>query len=433
MELIAEVHALRMMFFRTRGGQPSIIGSTFPLPLYWQQYADHEDPERNLSSMAAVAAGATTARSVAIVCTGVTASGAATSRYHVTVAAVDGGRYEIHVDAELRVAGAAGWLVTPNPHHGELEFCDLWPEGSFVPGESGTKRYQMHAVRRAGDVVLIPHHHCESDDKHNILMHAGDEAAWLIEDDNPVVRIESSSGVAAGICAYMWDMHFAYAVCQGGEPVRLPRGFIARARFSLRSMPRNEAGLWMRVGTIARPGGLADIPVHVRGVHTFADTFATADLRRTDLWPWTFEALEGRPGQSEGRIDREKGYDDRSSLMIRAIAKGSGRWVLTTLGPAFSGPPFISGRRYRLTARVRTSGGTASLALAIHRSDAPGLYDPSGYEEFMVQAAPGGEEWALLAVETPPIVPAPDRIHCRLLHVGEGTSWFDNVLFEECE
>ncbi len=384
-----------------------------------------------MSSMATVTAGTTTARSVAVVCTGTTASGVATSTYHLNVTAEDDGRYEVHVEAELHVTGAAGWRVTPNPHHGELEFCDLWVEGSFVPGDGGTKRYQRHAVRRAGDVVLIPHHHCESDDKHNILMHAGDEAAWLTEDDNPVVRIESSSGVAAGICAYMWDMHFAYTVCQGGEPVTLPRGFIARARFSLRSMPRNEADLWLRVARTARPGGLADVPVHVRGVHTFTDTFASADLTRTDLWPWAFEVLEGGRTLVEGKIDREVGFDDSASLKIGASAGGRGRWVLTTIGPAFSGPPFIPGRHYRLSARVRTRGGTATVALALHRSDAPGVYDPSGYEEFTGQTRSVENGWALVVVETPPIAPAPDRVHCRLYHAGEGIGWFDNVLFEE--
>jgi hypothetical protein len=188
----------------------------------------------------------------------------------------------------------------------------------------------------------------------------------------------------------------------------------------------------MRVATAACPAGLDEVPVHVRGIHTFRETFASADPSRTDLWPWAFETLDGGPGQVEGRIDKETGYDDNASLVIRAKGGGRGRWVLSTIGPAFGDPPFTPGRRYRLSARVR-SAGTARIALALHRSNAPGLFDPSAYEEFVGEALPAVDGWALLAVETPSIDPEPDRVHIRLTHAGEGASWFDNVLLEECD
>jgi hypothetical protein len=432
-ELVAEVHALALTFFRTRRGKPAVIGAAVPLPFYWQQYADHEHPERNLSSSATLVAGRVAERSAEIVCNGATASGAAQSAFRITFTATEEGGYECHVTADLHVVGPSGWLVTPNPHHGELEFCDLWPEGTFVSGAPGTKRYQMNAVRRDGRVVLLRHHHLESDDKHNILMHEGDEAAWLLEDENPVVRIDSSPEVAAGLCAYMWDMHFAYKVCRGREPVTLPRGFRAEVRYTLRAMPRAAADLWMRVATASRPKGLDEVPVYVRGVHTFTETFANADLNRTDLWPWAFEALDGGSDTVEGKIDSETGYDDRASLMIRGHGAGVGRWVLTTIGPAFGEPPFVPGKRYRLSGRVRCGGGTARIAIALHRTDAPGLFDPSSYEEYVAEAPSAVDGWALLVVETPSIVPAPDRVHCRLTHAGPGTSWFDNVFFEECD
>ena len=339
----------------------------------------------------------------------------------------------MHAGADLHIVGAAGWLVTPNPQHGELEFCDLWPERTFLPGASETKRYHVHAIRRDARVVLIRHHHLESEDKHNILMREGDEAAWLLEEENPVVRIDSSPEVAAGLCAYMWDMHFAYKVCRGMEPVILPRGFRAEAQYTLRSIARADAELWMRVATTARPKGLDEVPVHVRGVQKFTETFANADLSRTDLWPWAFEVLDRSSGEVIGAIDTTTGFDDDASLVIRTNGPGTGRWVLTTIGPAFGEPPFIPGKRLRLSTRVRCAGGTARVALALHRTGAPGLFDPSGYEEYVVEAPPAAEGWALLVVETPSIVPAPDRVHIRLTHTGEGASWFDNVLCEECD
>jgi len=92
----------------------------------------------------------------------------------------------------------------------------------------------------------------------------------------------------------------------------------------------------------------------------------------------------------------------------------------------------MPGRRYRLSARVRRSGGKAGVALALHREGAPGLYDPATYEEFTAEApAAGATGWALCIIVTPAIDPAPDRVHLRLVHEGDGASWFDNVLFEE--
>ncbi len=431
-ELIAEIEALRLTFFRARRGSEPIIGATVPLPLYWQQYADHQDPERNLSSGGALVAGRIAEEMAEVVCTGTTASGSAHSTFRLRTTSPGDGIYELHVSAELTVPGAGGWTVTPNPHHGELEFCNLWPERTFVPANPVTKRYRMCAVRGSSGVLVLRHHHLESDDKHNITMHEGDEAAWLLEDENPAVHIDASPEVTAGLCAYMWDMHFAYRVCTANAPVVLPRGFRAEARYTIRSISRTAGELWLRTASAPSAKGLDRVPVYVRGLNTFKETFASADITRTDLWPWVFDVLRGSPDAVMGERDSRTGYDDHASLVIRATAEGSGRWSATTLGPAFGEPPFPSGRRYRLSARVRCVGGQAHIALAVHRTDAPGLYDASTYEEFSVSAPPSGPTgWALCVVVTPAIEPAPDRMHIRLTHEGEGASWFDNVLCEE--
>lgn len=188
----------------------------------------------------------------------------------------------------------------------------------------------------------------------------------------------------------------------------------------------------MRTASAPLTKGLERVPVVVPGLNTFKDTFASVDVARTDVWPWTFEHLGGDRTGVSGELDRTTGYDDHASLMIRAGAGGNGRWSATTLGPAFGGPPFAPGRRYRLSARVRSTGGQARIALAVHRTDTPGLYDARTYEEFSVIAPPSGPSgWALCVVVTPAIEPAPDRMHIRLTHEGEGASWFDNVLCEE--
>jgi hypothetical protein len=431
-ELIGEIRALRLSVLRLKTGGESVLGSDVPLPLYWQQYADHEHPERNASSAAQVEIGNVSEDRVEVVCRGSTASGAMQSEFRLLFARVPGGRYELTVTARLSVVGEAGWRVTPNPHHGELEFCNMWPVGTFTPDVGRAKRYTVTGVRRGSDIALLRHHHLESADKHNNDLQYGDECAWLLEDENPAVRIESDPTVCAGLCAYMWDMHFAYRVCDGGIARILPRGYTMEARYRVRALPRVEGEQWTLAGRVAVAAGLDAVPVYVRGMHTFGETFASAGQDRTDLWPWTFEIVRGTADDVSGALDRSTGFDDSSSLRIQVDGHGAARWVATTLGPAFGEPPFSSGRRYRLTAFVRSTGGSARIALAIHRTDAPGLYDPGSYEEYGVPVSgKQGNAWNGCMVETPTIAPAPDRIHLRLSHEGEGTSWFDNVLFEE--
>ena len=432
-ELIAEIRDLRLIFLRLRPGSDPVLGSDVPLPLYWQQYADHEHPERNASSAARVAIGEVMDDRAGVVCTGSTASGAMQSEFRLLFTTMPGGHVALNVTARLLIVAEEGWRVTPNPQHGELEFCNMWPVGTFMPDPGSTKRYTVTGVRRGEEIILLRHHHLESADKHNIHLHQGDECAWLSEDEDPVVRIESDTTVCAGLCAYMWDMHFAYRVCEDGMARMLPRGFAVEARYSLHTIDRAEGEMWMRTGSVASPSGLDVVPVYVRGLHTFQETFATAGDERTDLWPWSFEIMRGTADDAEGKLDLNYGFDDAASLAVHANQHGAGRWVATTLGPAFGEPPFGSGKRFRLTARIRSAGGSARIALAIHRTDVPGLYDPGSYEEYAAPVPAGpGLAWLACTIETPPIAPAPDRIHLRLIHEGEGTSWFDNVLFEEC-
>lgn len=405
-----------------------------PLPLFWQQYAHHQDPERNLGSHPVLDVQEAHGGSVTVICRGMTASRSAESTFHVTFREHGPEDREIMVRARLRVIGSPGWIVTPNPDHGELEFCNLWPVDTYVPSGDRPKRYAYTAVRRSGRVELLPHHHLESADKHNIPLGAGDVVAWLPEDDNPAIMVQSTTPLAAGLCAYMWDMHLACKVCTAGEPVVLPAGYEAEAAFSLFAFGREEGQAWMREGVVASAPANATAPLYVRGLNTFRRTFGS-DPDVLGGWPWTFETERGTAGgRVTGELDRTTGYDDTSSLVIRCEGAGTGRWVATTLGPAFGEPPFRPDRCYRLTARVRSEGATPRVTLALHRTGAPGLFDASTYEVF--PASPGGSGtggWELFTALTPVITPEPDRVHLRLACDGPGTVWFDNVLFEECD
>jgi hypothetical protein len=449
--LLAEIRSLRLAFLRMREDGESFLGPDVPLPLFWEQYADHEDPDRNTSSCGVLTvtgapayddgkrtdlAGELVRDAVSVLCRGANASESVQSTFRLTFERSGSSAYEVVVEARLEVVGEGGWLVTSTPHHGELEFCNLWAVGSFSAAAGSEKRYSVTAVLRGEEITLLPHNHLESREKHNILMHKGDRLAWLLEDENPVITIESDPPATAGLCAYMWDAHVAYKLCEAGTMRLLPKGFTAEARYRLSVVGRAEGQAWLDRGT--RPVSPEDDrwPVYVQGVNTFRHTVAASPGDPRMVWPWTFEVLEGAPGTIQGVLDRTTGFDDHASVRIQSTNPASGRWMATTLGPAFGGDPFHAAKRFRLTARVRTEGldGKASIALRLHRTGLPDLYHPGRYEEFKSPAAAAGTtNWQELVVVSPCIDPGPDRVHLLLLHEGKGTSWFDNVSLDEME
>jgi hypothetical protein len=177
----------------------------------------------------------------------------------------------------------------------------------------------------------------------------------------------------------------------------------------------------------------AQTPIYTDGINTFRETLLSLPGREQTAWPWTFEVTSGDHALTLGTIDRTKGYDDTSSLRITSEVSGGGRWIATTLGPAFGAPPFADGKRYRLSAIACSSSlkGVARAGLRLHREGTPGLGDTRAYELYWTgRGCSGNAPWTALDVITPPISPPPDRVHLLLDQEGEGTSWFDNVLFE---
>jgi hypothetical protein len=429
--LLAEVRDLRLVALCLREHGRQLLDPHVPLPLFWEQYADHENPERNASSRGKIHLEEET-----LVCRGSTGSGSAISTFRLSFLEESPAAFALVVDALLEIPDGPGWLITPNPHHGEIEFCNLWPAGSFHATASRRKLYSTTAVKRGSDVTLIPHNHLESEEKQNIRLEDGDQVAWLLEDENPVLILASRRTASAGLCAYMWDMHFAYKACTTGSPLVLSPGSTADARYRISSMSREEGEEWLKRGRRAASREAGITPVYLSGLNTFRDTFASAVEESHLKWPWVFQATGGTGGEIAGALDRSTGVDDASSVCIRSTERRSGRWVATTLGPAFGEPPDRASKRFRLSAMVRTHelDGQARVALRLHRTGHPDLHHPESYEEFSGgEVVSGTTGWKKLSVTTPPIVPEPDRVHIHLIHEGKGTSWFDNILFEETD
>jgi hypothetical protein len=432
-ELVCEIRELRLQNVRFRPGGRPLIGQEVSMPLFWEQYANHEHPERNSGSHGAVRVMEAASGRVTIECAGATRSRSVLSNYVVSFCRLEEpDRYVVDIQAELRVAVGAFWNVTNNPHHGELEFCNFWPDGVFAADVAKPLRYNACYLVRSGSVEVIPHHHLESPDKHNISLRPGDRMIWLLEDENPSLEFLAGGDVTAGLCAYMWDAHLAYRVCTDAADRTLRSGARYAASFRISSLDREEGEKIAAAAVPAATSAVEQIPVVVEGEHTFSETFGNTKLPLDRTWPWETEVVSGEARWVHFALDREVGMDDRASLRIDSFRHASAQWKATTLGPAFRQPPFGDGERYRLVAYARSllSSGHVSATIRLHREGFRGLFDPASYETYQgTSEVTGQSDWVCIEVLTPPITPAPDRVHLLLELNGTGTCWFDNVHF----
>ena len=350
----------------------------------------------------------------------------------LVVEAFADGRIEYHLFAALEIAPGAEWRVTPHPQHGELEFLNLWPAGVFLPGGEERKRYDTCVVVRGDTVTRIPHTHLESRDKHDIRLLPGDVFCYLLEEDNPAVQILDGAEISAGLCAYMWDTHFAVRLCHGAEDVLLRSPWRITAAVRLFSIDAERARELAAAAEDDPAAGNDGAPIYVHGMNSFAETIASIDGDAADVWPWSYETTDD--ACAHGDVDRAEGHADDSSLRIVHREATVSRWMATTLGPAYGDPPFVDGTRYRLSAWVRADAvaGAARIALRVHREGGEGLFDVRTYEVFGSETQlDGTTPWTLLVAETPAISPPPDRVHLLLELEGSGICRFDDVLFEQ--
>lgn len=427
-----EIINLRLCHVRFAANGAILIGGDVGIPLYWMQYANHQHPDRNAAARGMVKMERLEDNRLQVRATGSNLAGEIESTVLLTVEFDPATKtYTYRFDAALKILPGKAWLVTPDPDHGEVEFLNLYPLDAFTGDTGRGKRYQACYVRNGDVVTRIPHHHLETSDKHSITMHDGDDFFWLLEKENPAVKILSEAPVSAGLCAYMWDAHFGYRVCQGGEPVLLkgPREF--RASWLLYGLRNVEGERLHRLAKERPPVDLASMPIYVEGINRFSPLPEETIRTRHDLWPWSSQREDSNVVLS---VDHSEGYDDRSSLSIASGGEGAGQWIATTLGPAFGGKEFHANRLHRLTAYVRTADlrGSARIAIRLHRKGSPDLFDVSTYERYdSTLLLKGTKAWTELEVLTPLISPPPDRVHLILEQRGAGRSWFDNVLYEE--
>lgn len=429
---VAEIRELALVKFVPWAGAVSLVGRDVGVPLLWQQYGNHQDPERSARyhrrlSLQKAGPGWLRLRAV-----GSTQSRSMTSTFELTFRVDARQRLSLHAAARLEVDPGDGWLVTPHADHGEVTFCTLWPTGVFSPDGRAPKRFQCCLASRGTKMRRIEHHHLESPDKHRIALRAGDRFAWALEDINPVLTIGPGAPVLAGLCAYMWDAHFGLRTCPDHEPVTLPPGTVLTADYTLAAVARAELEPDCKRAQLLSPGRAADTPVWTGGLHTFKETFRSADIDRNTAWPWATAITAGSADDVELARERWFGSSECFSLRIHHRAKAASMWLASTLGPAFGEPPFRRGGKLFLRALVFTRGlrGTVRVALRVHRQGRGSVFDVAGYEVFPSATLNTDEgQWTELRLTTPALAPAPDRVHVLLELDGEGRVWFDDVQF----
>lgn len=429
---IAEIRSLVLKNVKLRADAPPILGSRSGLPLYWRQYAGHQDPERSARYRGRIDIIEQSATRLRLQVRSATRSGDLRSDYRITFHRCNRrGSIEIRLRAQLIIPQGRTWRVTPNPDHGEVNFCTLWPSGVFCPDGSRPKRFQCCLLKRqSGPTLRIPHHHLESGDKHNHHMSPGDRFYWGVESHNPMLELLTGRNVEAGLCAYMWDAHFGLRLGQSGQPVDLVGPFRRSVSFRLRSVPRATVVNLLRSSRSQPLGSLGDTPVYHGGLHRFDQTFSNTRPANPAAWPWQTCVVAGNPGANSFVRDEAFGHDDCYSLRISHHQPAHGRWEATTLGPAFGEPPFRKGGRLKLTAMIRTRGvrGSVWVSIRLHRRDRTNVYDLANYDTFESRRIHRAEAaWCRLELITPPIDPAPDRVHLLLQFKGRGTVWFDEV------
>ncbi|MBN1348696.1 hypothetical protein JXJ21_04740 [candidate division KSB1 bacterium] len=434
-ESIAEIRELQLCNIRFQRQGALVIGESVRMPLFWWQYAGHENPDRNTGSNGKLEVISQHEKELQFRCSGMNQSRSALSEYVVNLTySIEHRSYCYHIRAKLTIPRSETWRIAPNPAHGELEFCNLSPLNSFPSDMRIPKKYQACYVRRGDRSIRIPHHHLETEDKHNIRMNRGDRFYWLLEDINPVVEMDSKQLVQAGVCAYMWDAHFAYRVTDGISETCVQGERQFEAEFQLYAIDR-ATGSRIAAASELQTAEVPDtMPIYVDGLNTFEQAVSDYSDRLSDIWSWTFRVENAAPDAASAQVDRGRGFERGNALMIENYHTIHSHWIITTLGPAFRQPPFQDGARYRLSAVISTENVSEAtdIAIRLHRPGYGNVFDVADYEIFVSrQSLSGNSDWRLLQLTTPPIAPAPDRLHLMLRQSGSGKSWFSQVLFEQ--
>lgn len=431
-EIIAEIHDLKLSNVRLQPSGRIIIGESVPMPLYWWQYANHQHPERNAGSNGRISIIKQNKDEISFRCQSQNQSGSAVSQYEVNVTySYEIQSYVYTIAAKLVIPDGKNWVVTPNPSHGEIEFYNFMPKDVFSTDPKIRKRYQACFAKKSDQVLKIPHHHLETSDKSNIHLENGDKFFWALEEINPVIEILSDRKVNAGVCAYMWDTHFGYKICDQSVDVTLLGKQEFQVKFKLYSIDKKIAPAFIKDAQEPSAAEILDVPIYINGLNTFSQSLLDFPDQFGNFWQWTFES---RSKDATGSLDRHQGYSDQYSLKIENHQHAESAWIATSIGPAYGDEPIHEGVKLKLTAMVKTEDltGKASIAIRFFKPGMGNIFDISDYHVIQSKIyLSGTQNWQKIEVITSPLSPAPERVHLLLRVIGKGMAWFDDAILEK--
>jgi len=431
-ERIAEIRDLKFCNVRLQPHGKIIIGESVPMPLYWWQYTNHQHPEINTGSNGRLAIIKQDKDEVVFRCESQNYSGSAVSQYEVKLNySTETQSYVYTIAAKLVIPNGKEWIVIPNPYHGEIEFCNFMPQDVFSTDPKIKKLYQACYAKKRDGVLKIQHHHLETSDKYNIHLENGDDFFWAIENINPVIQILSDRDVCAGVCAYMWDTHFGYRICDQSNDVILEGRQVFQARFKVYSIDEKNVAAIIKEAKEPSIKEIFDIPIYQDGLNTFAKNLLDFPDKFDKLWQWNFETSGD---DSKGSLDRQQGYSDDNSLKIENFQQTESAWLATSIGPAFGDASIPDRVKLKLAAMVKTEdlNGKADIAIRFFTPGMGNIFDISDYRMNQSDSLLSGtQNWKKIEIITPSIFPAPQRVHLLLRVCGTGKAWFDDVILEK--
>ncbi|MBN2089231.1 hypothetical protein JW964_06445 [candidate division KSB1 bacterium] len=430
-EKIAEIKDLYLLNVLLTPSANIVIGDQVPMPLFWWQYANHQHPERNTGANGILSITKQEANEIRFHCQSQNQSGSVLSEYQLILHySSEIESYVYTISAKLRIPAGKKWLVTPNSAHGELEFCNLWPQDVFTNDITKRKLYQACYVQKKAKIEKIPHHHLETSDKQNIELEKGDKFLWASEKINPVVEINSDPKVSVGVCAYMWDAHFGYRITDCSNDAWLEGEKRFSASFKLYALDEKAVSRTIQEASSPSTTEIINTPIYISGLNTFNDTLFDFPEQFSNLWPWSFQTSHHNKNRISGKLDTKNGYSDHSSLCIENFETADSVWLATTIGPAYGEARFPAGIRLKLSAMVKVEKviGYADIALRFFQPGHGNIFNISDYIVIPSDHLHGTHDWANIEVLTPPLFPAPERVHLLLRFTGTGTAWFDDVV-----
>jgi hypothetical protein len=412
-----------------------IIGEEVPLPLFWQQYANHENPGRHAGIIKNIII-EEDADKITFKILSANYPETIQSKYELEVSYSNNlNSYVYSVKAELEILNGKEWEITHNPANGEVEFCNFYPEGVFSKNPNKKKKYKYIVYENNnGEFIRLPLIHPEIEDYKNLPISPGGSLYYISENENPVINIiAGSENIRPGICSYMWDSHFGIRVCNNNDII-LKENTQFHAHYRIYSIPREE-GLKIMDKSISKDMTDAlSIPVYEPGVNTFSKNIF--DFENTDdIWPWQTETNISSKSEIDFRTDKENGYSDNSSLYIELKADGFARWIFTALGPDYGKQEFTLNKNYRLKTYIKfqkySEESFARIGFRIHFKDEGNIFDLNTYKIYFSDSInKQTEEWLEYEYQIPIFDKMPDRIHLLLEINGKGNCRFDDVLFE---